>query len=312
MDTETTISEKTIGVLMTLQTPVIDDMYKSLVFNVQRDNPTAELDLIVYTPAVVGSKNTPFEYKTVEWMAACAFDGAFKIVRQIKDCNDHERWCATLDELIPENGIIYEFDNVILSAHEYSKFGKRETRILNTGLMKHEAELREKNDSETQTVDFRRGMMHSSSIQYDSVFPTVDCVIFSDDTLSKIYMAKKPDEKKWRFIGGFADPNDTSYSCTARREAKEETGLDCVCFDWIGSARIDDWRYRNERNKIITNIFAMKVVGGELKAQDDIKEVKLFSIDELTFDSIQPEHQIIFEKVKHYITKYKHLDLYWC
>ena len=55
----------------------------------------------------------------------------------------------------------------------------------------------------------------------------------------------------------------------------------------------------------------MKVVSGELKAQDDIKETKLFNIDELTFDDIQPEHQVIFEKVKHYVTKYKHLQLYW-
>ena len=309
METET--NEKVVAIIMSLQTPVVDDFYKSLVHSVQLDNKDAKLDLIIYTPAVVASKNTPFEYKTVEWMAVCAFDGVFSKIQQIKDCNDHEKWCSDLDALVPEGAVIYEFDDAILSAHEYDKLGKREVKILNSGLAAHEQELREKNDSETQNLDFRRGMMHAVSIQYDTVFPTVDCVIFQDDTLSKIYMARKPDEKKWRFIGGFADPNDTSYSCAARREAKEETGLDCVCFDWIGSAKIDDWRYRSERNKIITNIFAMKVVGGTPKPDDDIKEIKLVDVNELSFDDVQPEHHVILEKVKHYITKYKHLQLYW-
>lgn len=311
MDNDSETLEKIICVVMTLQTPVVDNMYKNLVYGVQKDNPEAKLVLVVDTPAVVASKNSPFEYKTIEWMARCAFDGAFKEIKQVKECNDNEKWCNDLDALLPEDSIIYEFDDILLSQHEYEKYGKLQTVILNTGLAKHEAELRAEDDSETQTLDFRRGMMHSASIQYDCVFPTVDCVIFSDDTLSKIYLAKKPNEKKWRFIGGFSDPNDTSYSCAARREAKEETGLDCICFDWIGSAKIDDWRYRNERNKIITNIFAMKVVGGEPKAQDDIKEIKLVDINEITIDDIQPEHQVIFEKVKHYITKYKHLQLYW-
>ena len=301
-----------VAVLMTLQTPSIDEFCKNIVMGIQKDNPAAYMILVVKTPAVKSTKDSPLSYESVEWMARCSFDGLFKEIRSLKECNDPEKWCKDLDALLPENCTIYELDDLCLHSRKYEEnSGKHPIVVLSTGLDEHERMLRETVDTETQNFDYRRGAQAALNSQYDSVYPTVDCVIFSDDSLSHMYMVKKPDEKRWRFVGGFSDPSDTSYSCAARREAKEETGMECVCFDWIGSTKIDDWRYRNERNKIITNIFAMKVVSGEAKADDDVSEIELKNIDELTFDDIQPEHIPIFEKVKHYVAKYKHLQLYW-
>ncbi|WP_342648600.1 hypothetical protein [Mucilaginibacter sp. CSA2-8R] len=47
------------------------------------------------------------------------------------------------------------------------------------------------------------------------------------------------------------------------------------------SARIDDWRYRHEADKIITLLFSCDHQGGEPAANDDIEELKWFKISNL-------------------------------
>jgi len=58
---------------------------------------------------------------------------------------------------------------------------------------------------------------------------------------------------EWRFLGGFADASDENYEAAANRELTEECGsVETGKMQYIGSAKIDDWRYRNEADKIIT------------------------------------------------------------
>ena len=121
-------------------------------------------------------------------------------------------------------------------------------------------------------------------------------------------MAKKANESKLRFVGGFADPNDNSFEETAIREAREETNLTCVIVDYIGSTKIDDWRYRNEFDKIITNIFALVPIEKQKPmAMDDIKELHMVDLNKVDVDfiknNIQPEHHNIMVKVLDFIKK---------
>ena len=128
------------------------------------------------------------------------------------------------------------------------------------------------------------------------VYPTVDCAIFEDILLSRLYLAKKPGETRLRFVGGFVDPSDPSYAVAALREAKEETRLDCRLLGYIMSSRIDDPRYSDKQDKIITSFYAMVPTGnGVAKASDDISELGLYDVDSLSKDDFVPEHQGLFE-----------------
>src|SRR5271157_1567967 len=70
-----------------------------------------------------------------------------------------------------------------------------------------------------------------------------------------VLLAQKPGETLWRFVGGFADVDSESYEDDAKREAYEETGLDINSLQYIGSTRINDWRYREVPDKIKTLVF---------------------------------------------------------
>ena len=70
-----------------------------------------------------------------------------------------------------------------------------------------------------------------------------------------MYVAKKKEETKYRFVGGFVDNTDKSYEDAVIREVKEETKLDINNIKYITSRIIDDWRYRYETEKIITSFY---------------------------------------------------------
>jgi bifunctional NMN adenylyltransferase/nudix hydrolase len=49
-----------------------------------------------------------------------------------------------------------------------------------------------------------------------------------------------------------------------------------------GSFRVNDWRYRNENDKIITTLFSADHISGEAVGSDDIAEVKWFKVKEVS------------------------------
>jgi bifunctional NMN adenylyltransferase/nudix hydrolase len=129
------------------------------------------------------------------------------------------------------------------------------------------------------------------------VMATVDVAIFNED-YTKILLGKKANEDQYRLIGGFADPGSDSYEADARREVREETGLSITDPEYIGSYRIDDWRYRGEPDrKIKTLLFVAKVFSGSARAADDIAEVRWFEIDDLhpAADWVIPNHRPLIE-----------------
>lgn len=123
----------------------------------------------------------------------------------------------------------------------------------------------------------------------------VDCAIFTDDSYSKIYLAKKPGEKTLRFPGGFIDPKDNSYEEAAIREAQEETGLKCKIEKYIGSFKVKDWRYFGEVEQVMTTLFLMTRVSGNPAPHDDIAELHLCNIKDLSIDDINPAHRQLFK-----------------
>jgi bifunctional NMN adenylyltransferase/nudix hydrolase len=109
-------------------------------------------------------------------------------------------------------------------------------------------------------------------------------------------LARKPEEKKWRFIGGFSDPRSTSLEVDAKREVTEEASIEVDDITYLGSTLIDDWRYRGEQDKIKTAFFVAKYIYGKPEGADDIAEVKWVPIGTgLSKDNIEPLHHVLVD-----------------
>jgi bifunctional NMN adenylyltransferase/nudix hydrolase len=143
--------------------------------------------------------------------------------------------------------------------------------------------------------DFRAGVIFAAFNQYPKVYPTVDVAIKHG---SEFLLGRKHGQNKFRFIGGFSDPEDSCFEEAATREAKEETGLDVEVIRYLGSSRIDDWRYRSERDKIMTLFFLAEASERGGVATDDIEEVRWFQPRELTEESMVPEHIPLLQLLK--------------
>jgi bifunctional NMN adenylyltransferase/nudix hydrolase len=126
------------------------------------------------------------------------------------------------------------------------------------------------------------------------VYPTVDIALFRNKG-TELLLGKKQGAKGWRLPGGFCDPTDESFEAAAKRELMEECGnLEITPMQYAGSCRINDWRYRQEEDKIITTLFRTELLFGVPEAHDDLEELKWFEVGELKeneYSAIIAEHR---------------------
>jgi bifunctional NMN adenylyltransferase/nudix hydrolase len=154
----------------------------------------------------------------------------------------------------------------------------------------------------------RAGMLLASMRRFPTVYPTVDVAVF-DEEKQTILLAKKENELKWRFPGGFADPTDANFELAALRELYEECGpVQVEDFVYIGSTLIDDWRYRDSIDKIITHFYICSYIEGTAIANDDIAEVKWWDINRLTADHFVYEHRPLFEMLQGFLDELEEED----
>jgi bifunctional NMN adenylyltransferase/nudix hydrolase len=148
-------------------------------------------------------------------------------------------------------------------------------------------------DKVLSSIDFRLGINYAFHNTYTKVYPTVDVALFRNNR-SELLLGKKPNAHGWRLPGGFVDVSDESYEHAAYRELKEECGsLETGIIQYIGSARIDDWRYRQEDDKILTMLFATDLIYGNASPSDDLEQVRWFSTHNL--ERMMKDQQIVKE-----------------
>ena len=75
------------------------------------------------------------------------------------------------------------------------------------------------------------------------------------------------------------------------REAVEETKLELDQLKYVGSFSINDWRYRNERDKIFSTLFTAEYMFGKPEASDDIDELKWFDVNTVNTKDVVTEHR---------------------
>lgn len=225
-------------------------------------------------------------------------------VYRLSDVGDDKRWSENLDNMLSS----------LFPDHTLTLYGSRDSFLksytgkFKTHYIKHEVaevsatRLRKSIHGYAQnSVVFREGIIWASGNKYPVSYPTVDVAIINFDK-KQLLLGKKKDEAKWRFIGGFVDINDESYEMAGKREVREECGdISTDSYKFIGSYRIDDWRYRSEDDKIITSFFCCHYIYGRVHPTDDIAELQWFDLSTVSEKDIEPAHHILFESLKKYL-----------
>lgn len=254
---------------------------------------------------VRSTKNNPLPYRSRKQMIEDAYPGKFEIC-YIIDTRTNEEWSENLDKRILSitNGnfdvTLYGSRDSFIShytgkflCHEYKQ------RVFHSGTILRKQLAKDIGISE----DFRKGCIYATQNNWTNYYPTVDCAIFSDNTFSKLYLAKKEGESLYRFPGGFIDTKDNTYEDAAIREAQEETGLTCIIHKYICSQKIPDWRYCNESEDIMTTFFCMFVKNGTPSPNDDISTLHLLSFKDIKISDIEHVHQKLYCELLHFVKK---------
>ncbi len=117
--------------------------------------------------------------------------------------------------------------------------------------------------------------------RYSNPIPTVDIIIEVKDGI--VLILRKNPPHGWAIPGGFVDYGE-NLEQAARREAKEETGLDVELVCQLGTYSDPS---RDPRHHTISTVFVASARGVP-RGGDDALKAKAFSLDQiprnLTFD----------------------------
>lgn len=290
---------QTIAVIVgRFQTPELHEGHKCL-FDFVLSRHSKVLVLLGVKPGNA-TRRDPLDFETRRLMLQATY-GDQLVVMALPDCPDDAVWDARLDQqvrqLAPNAAVcLYGSRDSFIGAYK----GIFQTEIIQSDVPGCSAtKLREQACSTVlNSADFRSGMLYATGKRYPSVHPTVDIAILNPERTS-LLLARKPGESQFRFPGGFADPTDADYEAAARREAQEECGdLQLSDMQYVGSCRVDDWRYKRTEDAICTLLFATTCLGGTAEARDDIEDLRWFNLADITDNDLVSEHLPLFKLLK--------------
>ena len=238
--------------------------------------------------------NNPLDYRARRTMIADKFPTVE--IHYINDNPSDTVWTKNLDKLIGEQLLPMQTVTLYGSRDSFLKCytGKYTTCELEATTFISGTEVRRRVcNNYPPTADYRAGMIAATAYRFPTAFQTVDIAVVNDK--GELLLARKPEEKKWRFIGGFSDPASVSLEEDAKREVQEEAGVEVGNITYLGSTLINDWRYRGEIDKIKTALFVAKYVFGKPEGADDVAEVKWVSINNLTKNDIVETHHVLID-----------------
>lgn len=292
------------------QTPVLHEGHKDLISRVK----AAHKQVVIFVGVSQNkrSRRNPLDFEARRLMILQEFAGIH--VQPLSDTKDDNTWSNQLDAKIRE---LFPFASVRLYGGRDSFLahyrGSLPATEIESTIYTSATRLRdEAGHSLKGSPDWRAGVIYGAYNQYPKTWQTVDIapVRWTADGSYEVLLARKPGEKEWRFIGGFVDPSDTSLEHAARREVTEEAHIAVEGFEYVCSHRIDDWRYKEDVDKVLTTLFAVTYVSGAPQPDDDIEELGWFVRERnhprsLHYTPIVPAHCEIYDKLlKHLEAKY--------
>lgn len=260
------------------------------------DQVTKDHDAVVIVlglAPVLGTAYNPLDFRTRAKMLREAYPEAEVVY--LKDTASDELWSKRLDRIIAD---------VTKPSQKIALYGSRDSFINHYSGSHATIELvqesylsgteirRTISNQVKDSPAFRAGVIYNATEGYPSCVPTVDCAVWNEDR-SKILLGRKGDEKQFRLLGGYANARSSSYEANARREVMEEAGIAITDPKYVGSYFIDDWRYRNERDGIMTTLFEATLFSGRPMPGDDIAEVRWFDADKLRLSDVMELHHVL-------------------
>lgn len=287
-----------VGVIVgRFQVHELHDAHKDLIKSVQERHD--ETIIFLGLSPVRNTINNPLDFKSRKKMINEAFPDIQ--VYYIDDVHDDNIWSSNLDSQLSkwlnpsQSATLYGSRDSFLKCYH----GRFPTCELESQFFISGTEIRRQvANSYGPSKDYRAGMIAATTHRYPTAFQAVDVAVMSD---FKVLMARKSLEKKWRFIGGFSDPCSESLEDDTRREVKEESGVEIENIRYVGSRKINDWRYRQEKDCIKTALFVADYVSGKPEGADDVAECKWFSIHELNNSLLVEEHCYLLTMLKKYL-----------
>ena len=292
-----------VGVIVgRFQVDDLTDGHKQLIEAVQKEHKRVIIFLGL-SPCKC-TVNNPLDFETRKLMLKEMFPNIE--VYYIKDVGSDLIWSDTLDEMIEDRLIIepsnfYTGRQAIKSNETICLYGSRDSflnyysgkfpyREIEQEVFISGTERRKQIAAKVnKSKDFRHGVIWATMNQWPACLPTVDIAIFNDDR-KRILLGRKKDEELYRFIGGFGEPNE-DFETTAIRETKEEASIDVQELQYVKSFVIEDWRYKNEVNKITTSLFVASKWSGKPGPGDDIHELRWFPFNTHLINSVMLGHR---------------------
>lgn len=312
------ITSPDYGVLVArFQLPELHEGHRALLNAVGKIHPRVIVFLGCLPAGIAPTKNDPLDFDTRRKMIQAAYPNYE--VYPIHNRKTDELWSQDLDRLITERvpygkATLYGSRDSFLKSYS----GRRKVVELTlpvdqtiSGTMLRNVASNEVLDS----PDFRSGIIYATRNTFDRVIPTVDIAIIYrgkskvtgvGPTLVtsgiELLLAKRDDEKGWRFPGGHAmgkgRPQNISYESDASMESMEETFTAPEKLTYIGSTQIDDWRYKSSSETIKTIFFLGEVSNLSTTGGDDVAHTKFFPVDNITADMFEEEHKILWDMLK--------------
>ncbi|MFL5729851.1 MAG: NUDIX domain-containing protein [Cytophagaceae bacterium] len=295
---------KNTGVIIArFQTPYLHEGHLKLINFVKSKHH--RVVIVLGVSPLKNSKKNPLDFYTREKLVKKEFPDV--VVLPLRDTKFDTRWSSDLDQLLSvtfpgEKFVLYGSRDSFIP-HYSGKFEISETGQagdFSSTLLRDDI-----CDKALDSTDFRCGVIYSNYNTYPKIYATVDMAVFRKEG-SQILLAQKESEGKWRFPGGFSDPADADFEAAALRELREECGsIEVGNVTYEKSFKVDDWRYRNEEDKIITTLFSSTLTFGDAQAGDDIFKVEWFDITQL--NGLIKEDKVVQEHiplVSYMISKY--------
>lgn len=286
-----------VGVIVArFQVHELHEAHKDLIDRVFENHNT--VIIFLGRSVIQGTKRNPLDYPSRKVMVQDMYPKA--IIHPIPDQRSNEVWSHELDNQIKiiigdKKPLLYGGRDSFIPYYT----GRYQTAELETKRYLSGTEIRKKVSRQLlESSDFRAGIIYAKYNRRPVPYPTVDVVPYNKD--GEILLAKKPNEDKWRFVGGFVDPSDESYEEAAIRELHEEVGnsFDVGSYksmEYVLSHKVNDWRYAGEEDGIITSLYSCEYNFGRPQPDDDISEVIWVHLSELddhekVVKLIMPEH----------------------
>jgi bifunctional NMN adenylyltransferase/nudix hydrolase len=259
--------------------------------------------VVVGLAPVRGTQSQPLDFEARKQMILAEYPQVTTLY--IDDEPTDAGWSKHLDKnisrhLTPNQSVILYGSRDSFISHYHGHY-KTQALEPDSYLSGTEDRKRIASGSTKASGDFRAGAIWQAFNRFPTVYPTVDIAIL-DDREERILLGRKPTETAFRFVGGFIDPTDINAEAAARREVFEETNISITDPRYVASLAVDDWRYRNEVDQIMTTLYAAHYLSGAVRPGDDIAEAKWFALDTLTKADIVETHWPLLERLQTYVS----------